>query len=111
MNASEKRFIQALDDFKALTQHEAETILNISLHEFLSTVMPLLKQKKIKFIIMESNKGKKYKLFNEYTEKRLYYIDKKHLKDWVKMQLPPKEKTSKRFQWILKNRLRKDFKL
>lgn len=105
-----ERFLQALDDFKALTRNEAARILNIR-PEHMQQVIYILRTKEAihQVDVWRNPRKAKYKLFQWYAGKRLYFIDKERLRQWVIMQVPPHEKTSKRFQRILRNRVRKNF--
>ena len=109
-NKKGERLLQALDDFKALTMLEASRILNVKTGEMQNTIYILqLKEKIHKVDVWRNHPRAKYKLFPWYAGKRLYFIDKERLMEWIKMQVPPHEKTSKRFQSVLRSRVKKNF--
>lgn len=109
-NKSGERVLQALDDFKALTRLEASRILKVKTGDMQNTIYILLLKNKIhKVDVWRNHPRAKYKLFPWYAGKRLYFIDKERLMEWVMMQVPPHEKTSKQFQTVLRSRVKKNF--
>jgi len=104
------RLLQALEDFKALTRREAANLLNAD-PRALQNAFFILQSKNLihRVDVWENHPRAKYKLFPWYAGKRLYFIDKPRLREWIQMQLPPPEKTSKVFQRILRTRIKKNF--
>jgi len=107
---NERQVYQALKDFKGLTKHEMAHLLNIPPHRVQNVLYLLQTKGRIhKVDVWRNRREAKYKLFQWHAGKRLYFIDRERLRQWVLMQVPPHEKTSKRFWSILRNRVRKNF--
>jgi hypothetical protein len=101
---------QALDDFKALTADELEHLLHMNFQTIINGLGLLISEKRIQSTnVQRNNPFSKYKFFKEYVGWRLYYIDNEHLLEWIRMQLPPLEKTSEGFQEELKKKVGKNF--
>lgn len=85
VNKSNDEIIETLKKFKALTQSELSEKLGYSrLNERLKR---LAKKGLIQYQIIPKS-GRKYKFFRGYNGIKLYYIEKKHLKEWIEMKLP-----------------------
>lgn len=107
---NERQVYQALKDFKGLTKHELAHLLRIPPGRVQNVLYLLQAQGRIRAVkVWRNRREAKYKLFQWHAGKRLYFIDRERLIQWVNMQMPPHEKTSKRFQRILKTRVEKNF--
>ena len=79
--------IMTLKKHKALTETELEKKLGYKTHCLNNRLKRLAKKRMLKHTRIMGNKGK-YKFFQGYNGITIYYINRKHLKEWIKQKLP-----------------------
>ncbi len=85
---------------------EPELSKELGYTSMISRLRTMIKNGKIQYAIIGNNTNCKYKFFTEYSGMRLYYVDKKHLRRWVKNHFMSDEEKR-----ALNMRLKRDFKL
>ena len=105
--------LNALNDFKALTQSELGELLGYSQNSLYPRLKTMLRQGKIKAIRLPTLKTKtRYKILRGYLGIRLYYTTDEKLKEWFLMQIPQKlSPLYKKLMTSIINRLHLDLKL
>jgi len=108
MNKSNDEIIETLKKHKVLTQSELSEKLGYGKYCLNSRLKRLAKKRLLKYTKVMGNRGK-YKFFQGYNGITIYYITKKHLKEWIKEKLPGD--MSDNMQRVVSRKIYKNFKV
>lgn len=105
---TDSQILKTINKHNAMTEPELSKALGYK--SLLKRLRTMMKNGKVRFIVVSNNKSCKHKLFRGYAGVKLYYTDKKNLREWVKKHLP-KDISSSYEQQAITMRVRRNFKI
>ena len=106
--SSDNEIIKTLKKHSALTEAELEKILGYGNHCLNSRLKKLAKKRLLRHKRVMGNRGR-YKFFQGYNGITIYYVDKKHLKEWIEEKLP--NDMSPDMKWATSKKIYRNFKV